>query len=181
MTGGKGAIALLDQNRSVIDLLYFNSSMHHELLVDTKGIALERISPDVATNDPNNWLSAPQQSGYGSPGASNSQRLDSTFDSSLTLSEAIFNPFKGSGYLGINYQFSQVGNTINLWIFDYAGHRVKTLVRHSLAADSGTVFWDGTDDHHQLVPAGLYVVFLRQRDRIGKFSTWKSSVVVAHR
>ena len=43
-----------------------------------KGVALERIDPDAATQDAANWTSASETVGYGTPGYQNSQYKDAS-------------------------------------------------------------------------------------------------------
>ncbi len=53
---------------------------------------------------------------------------------------------------------------LSLAIYDLAGHRVRTLVEHMIAAGSYQRVWDGYDDQGQSVGAGIYVVRLITED-----------------
>jgi hypothetical protein len=46
---------------------------------------------------------------------------------------------------------------LTLAVFDAAGRHVATLLEGRVAAGSGAVAWDGTDDHGNAVPSGLYL------------------------
>lgn len=56
--------------------------------------------------------------------------------------------------------------SVDLWIADGTGRRVRTLVRgRQVAPGSYRVVWDGTDDAGTALPDGTYVFVLRSDDR----------------
>src|SRR5699024_4693529 len=65
------AIFIADSSGSVIDSVYYDESWHNPNLVDIKGIALERISPEGGSNDKSNWGSSVHPKG-GTPNTQNS-------------------------------------------------------------------------------------------------------------
>ena len=174
-----GSIALLDPHRNIIDLMYFSRDMHHALLADKQGVALQRVSPEAATLDRKNWVSAPTSTGYGTPGLRNQVNVDSSLAQELTVTPSIFDPERPPGYAGVYYKFTEPGSTISIMVYDYHGYLVRSLVSHDLAATEGVVFWDGTDHEGQKLPAGIYIVYLRQRNPQGSFNSWKSTVVIS--
>ncbi|MBT5699307.1 MAG: hypothetical protein HOJ12_04870, partial [Flavobacteriales bacterium] len=59
----EGTVAIIHQSLlNTIDVLQYNSDMHHPLLSEVDGVSLERISPDLKE-----WQSSSSVSGYGTP------------------------------------------------------------------------------------------------------------------
>jgi len=69
------------------------------------------------------------------------------------------NPFHG----GTEIRFAlRAAAAVQLQVYDIAGRRVRTLIDAPHAAGPDLrVTWDGTDDHGQRVPPGIYVARLR--------------------
>ena len=173
-----GIVTLLDQRRYVVDSLNFHPNMHHELLVLTEGVALERIDPHASSLDPLNWISAPQSRGFGSPGSANQHRFDAKLNSSVAIIPPSFDPYGASNYVGIYYQFAQSGNVISISIFDYQGYLINTLVPPTIASNEGVYFWDGSDQEGHIVNPGVYIILVKQRDVQGSFRSFKNPIVV---
>ena len=62
----------------IIDEVAYSSKWHAHSVKNKKGVALERIDPDAATQDAANWTSASETVGYGTPGYQNSQYKDAS-------------------------------------------------------------------------------------------------------
>jgi hypothetical protein len=87
----EGKIAVLDYKNSVIDMLYYNPSMHSVFIREGEGISLERINSDLPTNDPDNWYSGACKNGYSTPGYKNSQDISGSAESeNISISPAVF-------------------------------------------------------------------------------------------
>ncbi|HPV56834.1 MAG TPA: lamin tail domain-containing protein, partial [Tenuifilaceae bacterium] len=87
----KGYVVLLDEQLVVVDEFYYTEKIHNQLLRDVKGVSLERISPNLPTNDASTWQSASQVVGFATPTYKNSQYTDATTSSSnFTLSPETF-------------------------------------------------------------------------------------------
>jgi hypothetical protein len=57
--------------------------------------------------------------------------------------------------IAVNFSLSRTSQ-VSIVIFDVSGARVKGLVDQTYANGNYTVHWDGEDDQHQPVPAGIY-------------------------
>jgi len=65
--------------------------MQFPLLIYYDGVALERINPDVSSNDENNWHSAAESVGFGTPGYKNSQFVSNIItDDNIVIEPEIF-------------------------------------------------------------------------------------------
>ncbi|MBP6635794.1 MAG: lamin tail domain-containing protein, partial [Paludibacter sp.] len=67
-------IVLCSNNKEIIyDELKYNEKWHHTLIKNPKGVALEKINPDMETQNSDSWHSAGSTTNYGTPGYKNSQ------------------------------------------------------------------------------------------------------------
>jgi len=167
-----------------IDSFAYSEDQHYELLSDLNGVALERISPDAATNEDGNWNSAASNVGFGTPTAKNSQ---------FTTTEPIENGefFQiptprvspdSDGFedlLLINYKFDELGYIGNIKIFDNQGRLVKTLINNELLGASGILSWDGSTNDKAKARIGIYVFWAEIFRPDGTVIMQKEAIVVA--
>jgi hypothetical protein len=177
-----GYVLILDEFGEVIDEFAYNENMHNKLISDVKGVSLERINPEMSTNDPSSWQSAAQTSGFATPTAQNSQFTEpSKGDDAFNLSSQVFSP-DGDGFedvLLINYVLPESGFVANIMVFDSRGRRVKRLAANTTLGTSGSIKWDGTTDANGRASMGAYIVFIEAFDLKGNVKRYKKTVVVA--
>jgi len=185
LPSNNGNVAIINKWLSTIDYLEYNDKMQFYLLSSTKGVALERINYYQPTNDKNNWHSAAETCGYGTPTYQNSQYIENpeSANSEITLSGDIFSPDNDgeNDILQINYNFDKPGYTCTVIIFDAGGRPVKTLAKKESVATSGTFIWDGTNQYNIKTPSGIYIVYVEAIDKDGNVKTYKNNVVVAYK
>ena len=159
-----GSIYLADRSGNTVDVADYSETMHLEMISDTKGISLERISPERPGNDPGNWHSAASIEGYATPGRRNSQYSSGIeIDDQLVLDPEVFSP-DNDGHLDLLKIMTATGDpgcVIRLWITDLAGKTVRELANNHIAGPETCYIWDGTKDNGQMAEEGLYVVHLR--------------------
>ena len=88
----------------------------------------------------------------------------------------------GDGYDDVTtINLSNIGNgyTAKIHIYDSRGRPVKTLVNCKNIADQSHFVWNGLDDNGNIVPIGIYVVFIEVFDLQGDIKRFKKAVVVA--
>jgi len=179
-----GIVALSDISNTEIDILVYTENMHYPLLVSYKGVSLERIHFDRPSYDADNWHSASEASGFGTPAYKNSQfGIALTSDNPLTLSPDIFSP-DNDGYndiLNIAYKFSQPGYVANVVIFDARGRQVKYLIKNELLGTEGVFSWDGITDNNLKAGIGIYILFFEVYDLTGNVKSYKKTVVLGGR
>ncbi|TVR19134.1 MAG: hypothetical protein EA391_01405 [Balneolaceae bacterium] len=157
-------VYLSDSTRTVIDMIDYSPDWHNPNLIDTRGIALERVNPNFETNDPSNWSSNTTLQG-GSPGAQNSifqESVVSTTDSGVFLDPNPFSP-DGDGFednLFINYRFDEPDYLLRVRIYDRYGRLVRTLAEGTAAGFEGSLIWDGLTDDGQRNRIGIYIIFV---------------------
>jgi hypothetical protein len=175
-------IVLKDLVGQTIDSVAYLPSWHHPNVVDTRGRSLERINPNIDSNDPRNWSTCTNILG-GTPGKANSIITTSKISGSvISISPNPFSP-DGDGFEDfciIRYNFPMMTSVLNLKIYDIKGRLIRTLANGELAGTQGEIVWDGIDDNKQRARIGVYVIFLEATDRSsGKVMTAKAVAVVA--
>ncbi len=185
MPDKKGTVTLTTYNGKIIDRLHYDASMHFPLLNDKSGISLERISPDMETDDPDNWSSASADYGYATPTGTNSQfkEVKDTELNGFSIEEESFTP-DGDGYsdrLMIDYSFDQSETVANVTVYNSKGIPVKQLANNRLLGTKGFITWDGTNDEGKFVPPGIYLILATTYNLSGKRTTQKLTCVVGTR
>ncbi len=176
------AIVLKDLTGQTIDSIAYLPCWHNPDVVDTRGRSLERINPNIATNDPRNWSTCTNIVG-GTPGKINSVMTTSAVsNSAISISPNPFSP-DGDGfedYCIIHYNLPMHTSTLNIKIYDIKGRCIRTLANGELAGTQGEIIWDGLDENRQRARIGVYVVYLEATDRSsGRVERAKAVAVVA--
>jgi hypothetical protein len=176
------AIVLKDLTGQTIDSVAYLPSWHHPDVVDTRGRSLERINPNIDTNDPRNWSTCTIIAG-GTPGKVNSVMTTSAVsNSAISISPNPFSP-DGDGfedYCIIHYNLPIHTSTLNVKIYDIKGRCIRTLANGELAGTQGEIIWDGLDESRQRARIGVYIIFLEATDRSsGRVERAKAVAVVA--
>jgi len=175
-------VVLKDLTGQTIDSVAYVPGWHHPDVVDTKGRSLERINPNINSNDPRNWSTCTNILG-GTPGKANS--VFTTGSKSSSIISISPNPFSPDGdgfedFCVIRYNLPMMTSTISLRIYDIKGRIIRTLANGELAGAQGEILWNGFNDNKQRVRIGVYVIFLEATDRSNsKVVTAKAVAVVA--
>jgi len=155
--------------------------MHFALLNDTKGITLERIDFNRATNDKTNWHSAAKAIVYGTPGYRNSQYVDAgETDNAIEITPEIFSPDEDgmNDVVNINYKFDTPGYTANISIYDSKGRLTKLLIRNELLGTTGTYSWDGINESKEKASIGIYIIYVEVFNLKGDVKKYKKTCVL---
>ncbi|MGE0018834.1 MAG: lamin tail domain-containing protein [Draconibacterium sp.] len=174
-------VVLLDENLNVIDELHYTDKLHHPLLADEEGIALERVSFTESTNEFFNWHSAASVAGYGTPGYKNSQGETANITQpQITFSPESFSPdFDGyNDEYQICYALEKPGYVANVSIFDAAGRFVMKLANNEILGSEGKFTWNGEDPTGQKQKLGVYVVLVEIFSLTGETWQFKDGVVL---
>ncbi len=173
--------SMFDTTNIEMDRLIYSSKWHFKLIDDKKGKSLERIDPDLPTQDPNNWHTAAEAIGFATPGGKNSQYYPALYNGELTLSSETVSP-DNDGFedvLQINYQMNSPGMLATIKIFDDRGRSIKTVSHNELLGMSGSIVWDGIREDGQKATIGTYVILMEAVDINGgnEFVAKKAFVV----
>ena len=181
MSSDAGVVTLTDTNALVIDNFKYTSKMHFPLLVSTKGVSLERIDFNRATNDKTNWNSAAENVGFATPAYRNSQYMQADGGSGVTIPNPLFSP-DNDGYndvLNISYKLDEPGKAANVYIYDSKGRQVRYLIKNEQLSQDGMLSWNGINDENEKAPIGIYVVYIELFNLSGKVNTYKLSCTLA--
>lgn len=182
LTNDSGDVYITDKKGDTIDALHYADAMHFPLAKNTKGVSLERLRADAPTQQISNWHSASSTVGYATPGIANSQQLGTVdLPGKLTLTPEVFSPDNDGmdDVAVINYTLPAPGSVADIFIYNTAGRLVRTVCNHFLLPAKGFFSWDGTDDAHNIVPSGIYIVFASLIHSEGDVQRWKLPLVLA--
>lgn len=177
----EGSVVLVSLTGKIIDALQYHHDMHHPLLIDENGVSLERASPNMETNDPNNWYSGSESTSYATPGLQNSQFFQDSPNAEFLVEPRIISHLSVQfpTYARIVFNLDQPGYSGSILIFNQQGFLVRTLVNNSILPAAGFYQWDGTDDHARRVSIGYYVVLFQLSQPDGRTTSWRETMVVA--
>ncbi|NIR51812.1 hypothetical protein GWO43_24865 [candidate division KSB1 bacterium] len=171
------SVVLYDLTGSQIDRVDYNNNWGGDT-----GISLEKINPELASNDSSSWSSSVVFEG-GSPGAQNSVFTD-ILPSETTLNIAP-NPFSPDSdgeddFAVINFDLPLNTAVVNVKIYDLRGRLIRFLANNRAAGSQNRIIWDGKDNSGQLARMGIYIVFLQALNaQAGVTTTAKKTVVLA--
>ncbi len=174
-------LTFVNSSLQIIDDFAFSEDMHFQLLNSFKGVALERIHPNLPTQDYKSWHSASQNVGFGTPTYQNSQFSEwKDVEGEITLEPEIFSPdLDGKDdVLNIRYKFPEPGYVANVQIFDSKGRLIRKLIRNELCGIEGYFVWDGLSDAKTKAEIGMYVVYVEVFHLNGTTKSYKKTCVV---
>lgn len=178
----EGTVILSTFTGRILDLFDYSEDMHYPLLNYVDGVSLERTNYNTATNDKNNWHSAAESVGFGTPAYLNSQYVNAEIsDEPIVLEPEIFSP-DNDGYndmTSIKYTFNQPGYNMTTNIYNANGQLVKELVNNEYLGTTGSVNWDGIQNDNTKAPVGIYVFYIQIFDLEGNVKHYKKTGVLA--
>ena len=180
-----GGVALLMSRKGVVvDQMTYSEQMHYPLLKETKGVSLERVSWEVSSDQLDNWHSAAEAVGFGTPGYRNSMMADLSevqVENPINVEPQVFSP-DGDGFDDsclFSYRLESSGCTMNAYVFSAEGRLVRHLVRGELVSQEGCFVWNGLDSRGLKAPIGIYVVVTEVFDMEGNVRRYENAVGVA--
>jgi hypothetical protein len=181
MPDDKGHLLILNRSLDLVDEVTYTDDMHYSLLTGNEGVSLEKIRPEMESNESTNWHSASEGSGWGTPGRENSVFCrEPESNDRVTFSSARISPDNNGieDALVIDINAEGLGNVISVTIFDETGGFVRKLRENFFAQNKASVVWDGTADDGSLVATGVYIVFIELYNDKGKTKSWKKVCTV---
>ena len=179
-----GTVHLLDAELNHLDRFTYDASLHYPLLNSTDGVALERIHFDGLTQDPENWTSAAESCGWGTPGYRNSQHSEAGGgNETVTVEPEVISP-DGDGYhdfAEVFCHFPTTGQRVIVDIYDQDGHRIRRLCDNRICGTDERFRWDAVTDDGRTVSNGMYVVFVRVWNLYGRTKNYRKVVAVARK
>lgn len=167
------------EDGTIIDEVSYSSKWHASSVKDQKGVALERIDPEVETQSPSNWTSASATAGYGTPGYRNSQS-DISFPNEPDKPTGIEAPewVSGSKHYKITYYLDQPGYSCRAFVFNTIGQRVAEIANHELLGLSGELTWDGASLTGSHLRTGVYIFYAELYHTSGTVKRYKQVFLI---
>lgn len=171
----QGTVTLFSNHSVLLDSIYYSADMHSSLIIDPKGISLERIAAHSKE-----FHSASTLRGGATPGYKNSTDELDIQKNQLFLSSKTFSPNGDNfeDYLEINYELDAPDYIISVEIFDEKGRIIKKLAHQNHAGTHGKITWDGKNETGQISRTGHYVLHAQIFNKTGKKYTFKQTFVL---
>ena len=180
MNNSDGNVYLITSAMEVIDSIHYTDEMHFALLKSLDGVSLERIYYEAQGSD--NWHSASESSGFGTPTYQNSQFRTSAIPSgTFSVDPEIFSP-DNDGFddvVSIHYELPQGSVLSSVVVYDAAGRLIRRLASNAITGASGKVIWDGIDEQGNKAPIGVYIVFVETLSTDGNVQSEKLMLTLA--
>ena len=179
-----GYISIRTKENVNLDKTYFSDEQHNLFLRETEGISLERVSPDLPSDDLENWHSASGNSGYGTPTLINSQfRNAETNVNHIEIYPKVISPDHDGldDMLHVFLSLKKTGFLTNIYIFNISGVLHKTLVKGMLIGANEEITWDGITDSGYVADPGHYILLMELFHPDGEMTKEKRNFVVARR
>ena len=169
------AVLINNQTNEIIDEFAYNEKMHTASISNKKGISLERLDFNRPSDDPDNWHSASETSGFGTPGYQNSQ-----YNPGVGIEEGItvtLPEIYSDDYV-IHYRFNTPGYRCRAYVYDMMGRVVNVVANNELLGTEGNLLWNGKRNSGQTLASGVYLIYMEVYDTKGVVKTFKKQTVV---
>ena len=179
----QGYATLISNLNTLVDSLYYNAKMHYPLMVNEKGISLERQSYLAETNSIGNFKSASTIVGGATPGYQNSSNVENFIKkNNIFLTSKILSPNNDfhEDFLEINYELISPDYMMNATIFDEKGRVINRLIRQQKVGDKGKITWDGKGENGTESTAGHYILKVELFSSNGDKFNFKTAFVLTY-
>ncbi|MEQ8535588.1 MAG: FlgD immunoglobulin-like domain containing protein, partial [Imperialibacter sp.] len=179
----EGGVIIRNVDGQVLDWFNYDEDLHSPFLEDVKGVALERVSVELETNDPENWESGVSTTGFATPGYNNAnQRAGQPATGKVSAEPQAFIPGDAlNGFTEITFGSSLTNTRIGVYIYDMAGRKIKTLTQGQTVADGSFFRWDGSTDMGEMVRVGVYIIQVEYFNSSGQQDVVRTTVAVGAR
>jgi hypothetical protein len=164
-----------NHTETILDEFAYNENMHSKEIKNKKGVALERVNYERSSAETGNWLSATEQSGYGTPGYVNSQYMPGT---KLETDIRIEYPTIGIDAYHIRYRLDKTGYKCKIYIYDALGRMIDNLLDNKLLGIEGEIPWNGKSQTNRKLTSGIYILYVELYDSSGDVRKIKLPLVV---
>jgi hypothetical protein len=173
-------VIIRDATLSTIDSVAYSPKWHNASVADATGRSLERIHPNLRSDDARSWSTCVATSG-GTPGVANS--IFTAVRPPHAKVSCSPNPFSPDGdgiedFSVIHTELPIDVATISVRLYDVKGRLIRTLISNEPSGASRDIAWDGYDDERQRARVGIYVVLLEGLNEGGGMVYTAKGVVV---
>lgn len=178
----EGNVMLLNLSGIVLDSFDYNEDQHFQLIDDTEGVSLERVSFEVEASNERNWQSAAKNVRFATPGYENSSSVPSiSGEENFEILNESFSPNQDGAddQMILSYNLDKTGFLANITVHDAAGFKIKELSNNELLGVQGIITWDGTNSDNQISDLGIYVIVGNVFHSDGEILNFKLTTVLA--
>jgi hypothetical protein len=179
-----GNATIYTRSGVVLDVFDYDDSFHNDLLDDTRGISLERVSGFAPTQSRSTWYSAAATAGYATPGLPNSQQQPlMTGDEVVTLAPETFSP-DGDGFddfLSIFLTDPPQGAVAHIRVYDTRGREIARIAENILIGSETVFRWDGTTSEGERARIGPHIIWVELVTPDGTVQHYKNACVLAEK
>ncbi len=181
MSDKEGNVYLLDETGKTLDQMNYSENMHLSWLEDIDGRSLERRRFDIEGLVAENWASASDDIGKGSPGVLNSQNSYKMLDlnDEFYLSKKLISP-NADGYsdlLELNYHLKNTSMIVRINVFDQQGRFIANIFNEYSISNEGILTWDLSQNNVK-IQNGLYLIFIEGISDSGSYKKYKLPFIV---
>jgi len=179
-----GAVILYDSLGQVMDQFSYSEDQHYPLLIDDKGVSLERLSPEINSYESSNWHSASYSSGFATPGFRNSVGFENSGSgSSFNVEPSVFSPDNDglNDLLFIKLKQDGEQGIAKVQIFNLEGLLIKELCRQVLVGDEYAMIWDGLNENGLPAAIGTYIIYSEVFKANGELKKFKRTCALTMR
>lgn len=182
MPNDEGIVMLKDNKGVLLDSVFYSEDYHFVLLANPEGVSLERVLPEEDSNNPDNWKSAAETSGFATPGYANSQSVQPVKKGTVTVNPQVITPDNDgqSDFCQISFALTGSDKVMSINVYNLNGQLVKTLANNVLISSQGFFTWDGTNQQGGTLPTAHYVVITEMIGSDGRTQRFMNKVVVAN-
>ena len=180
LNNDEGRFAFISSDSIVFDEVLYEDGYHFDIYSDVEGISLERINPAVSGLDENNWFSASEASGFGTPTSANSNQAESVSNNNFLLNLEAISP-DGDGFNDfalLNYEGLELGTTTTISVFNHRGFFLYHEFNNFSLNNEGLLIIDGIRDNGLVLNPGIYVLLIETFNTNGKVEQEKMSLTV---
>ena len=180
----EGRAIIFDDEGKKIDSFQYSDDQQFPLVVNSRGVSLERLSTSEKNDLSNNWHSAAATAGFATPGYRNSQQAgNASGGSDISVDDEIFSP-DNDGYddvLTVHYAFPHPGTVLSLNVYDFNGLPVRTLLSGQTVSSDGLITWDGLKEDWSIAGSGIYILMGKSFDLEGHSSVYRKAIYLTRR
>lgn len=177
----QGNVLLYDNNKVLMDSIYYNATMHDPLYVNVKGISLERQSLVPTHHLFTSFGSSASIHEGATPGYANSIGTDqlATKNKFILRSKTVSpNDDNFEDNLEIQYTFDSQDYYLSVNIYNDIGVLINRLIRHEKAGTTGEIRWNARNETGQKVKAGYYIIIAEIYSNKGRKQRFKEAFLV---
>jgi len=168
---------------SIIEDACYDEQWHSGFVRETRGVSLERLDLSIEACEANNWQSAAETVGFGTPTGENSQKIESIDASEIDAFKLLSPTFSPDGDGFEDQMIFKYTNPqeleppqLDLFVYSLDGMLIKTLANNLSVGTETQIIWDGTNTNNQMMAEGYYLIKARTYRDNGEANQWQATV-----